>query len=115
MRVTSELWVHAYLRRVAAAGGYAVVARKGAPEAGAIFIRVERADRLNLLFVPAPHSAYDEDASERRWSPLWQGEAKPSAQVDERLSREISFDADIWIVDVEDRDGRSFLDDLLAL
>lgn len=114
MRVTSELWVHAYLRRVAAAGGFAVVARKGAIEAGSIFIRVDCGDRLSLLFVPAPQSAYDEGSGERRWSPLWSGAAMPASDVDERLTREIGFDSDIWIVGVEDRDGRHFLGDLLT-
>lgn len=114
MRVTSELWVHAYLRRVAAAGGFAVVARKGAVEAGSIFIRVDRADRRSLLFAPAPQSAYDKDAGERRWSPLWSGALMPASDVDERLTREIGFDGDIWIVGVEDRDGRHFLGDLLT-
>ncbi|MBV9591775.1 MAG: DUF1491 family protein, partial [Hyphomicrobiales bacterium] len=32
------------------------------------------------------------------------------ADAEARLAKERSFDPDIWIVEVEDRDGRAFLD-----
>jgi hypothetical protein len=32
------------------------------------------------------------------------------AETEARLAKERRFDPDLWIVEVEDRDGRSFLD-----
>lgn len=116
MRVTSDLWVAAFMRRVHAQGGFALVARKGAIEAGAIFIRVERDDGLSDLYVPAPQSSYgDEGVSERKWVRAFESRSVPLQRVDEWLAREHSFDPDIWVVVIEDRGGRHFLGDLLCL
>ncbi|RUT88859.1 DUF1491 family protein, partial [Mesorhizobium sp. USDA-HM6] len=38
MRVTTDLWVSALLRRVFTAGGFAAVVKRGATEAGAVFV-----------------------------------------------------------------------------
>ncbi|MGZ3362389.1 MAG: DUF1491 family protein, partial [Xanthobacteraceae bacterium] len=38
----------------------------------------------------------------------------PEAKVEERLARELRFDPDVWIVEVEDRAGRHFLDQIVA-
>lgn len=116
MRVTSDLWVAAFLRRVQAQGAFAVIARKGAAEAGAIFIRVEGQDRACDLFAPAPQTAYDDErpVDERRFVCALRDIPAASDAVQRRLAREIDFDPDIWIVDVEDRDKRHFLGDLLA-
>ena len=38
----------------------------------------------------------------------------PEAKVEERLTRELRFDPDVWIVEVEDRAGRHFLDQIVA-
>jgi hypothetical protein len=112
MRVTASLWVGAYLRRCNAAGAAAVVARRGAAEAGAIFVTVDRLDGTIDLYGPAPQSMFDEARPDER---LWQRlAARADADaVAERLKRERKFDPDIWIVAVEDRDGRSFLEAVL--
>ena len=34
----------------------------------------------------------------------------PEQSVEERLTKEIRFDPDVWIVETEDRAGRHFLD-----
>ena len=44
MRLKTALWVAAYLRRCHVEGIFAVVRRRGAEEAGAVFVRVSRLD-----------------------------------------------------------------------
>jgi hypothetical protein len=34
----------------------------------------------------------------------------PEAKVEERIGKEVRFDPDAWIIEVEDRGGRHFLD-----
>ena len=61
MRLTSAIWVSAYIRRCHLEGAFAVVRRRGAAEAGAIFVKLDRLDGTAALFAPAPQSLVDED------------------------------------------------------
>ena len=111
MRLKSALWVAAYLRRCQVEGVAAVVRRRGAEEAGAIFVRIDRLDGTSDLFVPAPQSAFDSaPGAARAFSVSLVEQPAPDASIESYLAREIKFDPDIWIVEVEDRKGRNFLD-----
>ncbi|RXF72900.1 DUF1491 family protein [Hansschlegelia zhihuaiae] len=108
-RLKSEFWVSAYVRRCQLAGAYALVRRRGASEAGAIFIVVDRLDRTNDLYGPALQSEAD-DVRGRGFERLL--EAVDGLVVEERLAKETRFDTDLWIVVVEDREGRAHLDEI---
>jgi hypothetical protein len=111
MRLKSALWVAAYLRRCQVEGVSAVVRRRGAEEAGAIFVRIDRLDGTSELFGPAPQSTFDAaPGTERAFSASLPAQPAADAVVETYLTREIKFDPDIWIVEVEDRHGRNFLD-----
>jgi hypothetical protein len=101
MRVTSDLWVSALLRRVQSSGGFGAVLRRGAAEAGAIFI--VRRSRLGevTLYGPAPQIAYEEDGKpqDRRFSEMLA--AADEEAVNARLDKEMRFDPDLWIVEIE--------------
>lgn len=109
MRLRADIWIAAHLRRCAVEGAYATLRRRGASEAGAIFVVVDRLDGRQALYGPAPQSAIDE-SGERRWVRLHEAEWIDGAQVSERLQRQMKFDPDLWILDIEDRAGRHFLD-----
>jgi hypothetical protein len=111
MRLKSALWIAAYLRRCQVEGVSAVVRRRGAEEAGAIFVRIDRLDGTSDLFGPAPQSAFDAAPGvERAFSASFAEQPAPDASIETYLAREIKFDPDVWIVEVEDRNGRNFLD-----
>ena len=109
MRLTSALFVSAHIRRCFAEGAAAVVMRRGAEDAGAIFVVVDRLDGTNDLYGPAPQTAFETDRPAAR---LFQqiADRADSEAINARLEREKRFDPDIWVVAIEDRDGRSFLD-----
>ncbi len=109
-RLRSDFWVAAYVRRCQVEGAYAVLRRRGSPEAGAIYIKLDRLDGTFKLFGPAPPSPDGEHADERRFTPLHKAETIDGAEAEARLKRQRDFDPDIWIVEVEDRQGRDFLD-----
>ncbi len=113
MRLRSDIWVKAYIRGCAAAGAMAVVVRHGDDDAGAIFIKVNRLDGTAALYGPAP-AGLEEAQSERRWVRVTDEPSLAEGEIDARLTREADFDGDLWIVEVEDRQGRHFLDDWLA-
>lgn len=105
-RLTSGFWVKAYIRTCQTRGIPAFVARRGAEEAGGIFVTV------NLLNgqarVLAPFSGAEEG---RAW--YWGTGDAPVAESDAAafLDRQSRVDEDIWVVEIEDREGRHFLDD----
>ncbi len=110
MRLKSSIWVAAYLRRCQTAGVFGAVRRRGAEEAGAVFVKVALLDGNAMLYVPAPQTVYDESRPiERLFMAVSKGPL-PEPSVEERLQKEIRFDPDAWIVETEDRAGRHFLD-----
>jgi hypothetical protein len=112
MRLKSGIWVAAYLRRCNIEGAFAVVRRRGADEAGAIFVKISRLDGTATLYGPAPQTAFDEaQPADRIFAAVLGGEKPaPEADIEARLTREIRFDPDVWIIEVEDRAGRHFFD-----
>ncbi len=106
-RLRSDFWVSAYLRRCSVEGVDAALRRRGAAEAGAVFVKVDRLDGTADLYGPAPQ-LYVDDSGERLFSPILQG-VMP-LDVEERMTRELRFDSDLWLVEVDDRAGRHFLD-----
>ncbi len=110
MRLKTALWVAAYLRRCQIEGAFAVVRRRGAEEAGAVFVRISRLDGTSDLFGPAPQSEFDEAQPDRAFSPSLKNLPATDNDVEAYLAREMKFDPDVWIVEVEDRAGRNFLD-----
>lgn len=102
MRVTSSFWVDSLVRRCTAAAVPVYVARRGAAEAGAIFIRIEHADRLVDLYGPAPQALMaEDDVSGRRFEKVL--DRADALQAGEYLERQRRFDEDLWIVDIEYR------------
>jgi hypothetical protein len=107
-RLRSDFWVAAHLRRCAVEGVSAVLRRRGAAEAGAIFIKLDRLDGTATLYGPAPQSLLDEGRDGRLFTELLRDVA-PS-DVEQRMLREGRFDPDFWLLEIEDRQGRHFLD-----
>ena len=115
MRLKSAIWVAAYLRRCNGEGAFAAVRRRGAEEAGAIFIKLNRLDGTAELFAPAPQSAFEEaQPADRAFSRCFVGQPVPEAKVEERITREIRFDPDVWVIEIEDRAGRHYLERVVA-
>lgn len=103
MRVTSAFFVSALMRRVFAAGGFAAVEKKGAEEAGAIFVRLLRRDGRLCLYAPAPQSSAMEAEDAPPGGRLFEcrldnADAQAVAAL---LERERRFDPDLWVVDLE--------------
>jgi hypothetical protein len=108
MSVKSAVWVYAHLRRCNARGLFATLARRGADEAGSIYVRIDRLDGSGLLLGPAPGPAYDH-RGERRWVKLIADSPVSARSIDDYLRRLESIDPDIWILEIEDRHGTAML------
>lgn len=99
------------MRRCQAEAVPVVIVRRGDEAAGAIFISVDRLDGSVRLYGPAP-AGHDDADSDRRWVSCLGSEPVLSVDADRYLKRQLQFDADLWIIEIEDRSGRHFLSDV---
>ena len=113
-RLKSDIRVAAQVRRAQAAGAFAVIARRGDADAGALAVKVYLGGGRARAFLQS------RDLDGRAvWRDPLAGDASngapsrdyPEAEVDARLAREASIDPDLWIIEIEDREGRAFLEE----
>jgi hypothetical protein len=101
--LSTDVWVGALIRRAELAGAFATVARKGDERAGAVLVKL-----YNPLTREAKlYSQANLGEEEAVWV-----EPKPGAsesELDAYARRQAEFDPDLWLVEIEDREGRSFL------
>ena len=100
MRIRSDIFVSALIRRVFSAGGFAAIEHKGAEEAGAIFIRHRNRLGLETLYAPAPQNFFNQDDSGQRKFEQRLIDAEPEA-MRQALERELRFDPDLWLLELE--------------
>ncbi len=108
MRLTSELWVKAYLRQCQVEGDFAALIKRGAEKGGAIFIIVNYLDGTSDLYGPAPQIYIKQEYDDRAFDCIL--EHQDVFQIDEKLEREKKFDPDLWIVERENNQGTHGLD-----
>ena len=107
-RIRSDFWVSAHLRLCAGRGIDAVLRRRGAAEAGAIFVSLDRLDGEVSLYVPAAQSLLADETGGRAFQLVLGG--VPGFEIEARMVREIRFDPDLWWLAIDDREGRTLLD-----
>jgi len=103
MRVTSDFFVSALVRKTFNGSGFAAVSKRGAAEAGAIFVVVDRLDGTLDLYGPAPQAMFSDHPQGRLFEKILDRTDKTA--IDGRLDREARMDPDYWVVDIEARDG----------
>lgn len=103
-RLTADFWVKAYLARLRLADIAAYVTAKGDPDAGSVVVKCATLDGQARAFC----RSYDLMGGARLWMELASG---PETEVDEALQRARSRDPDLWIIEIEDRQGRTLLDE----
>ncbi len=108
MRLRTEIWVSARIRRAESAGALVTVVKKGAIEAGTVFLVIDGGEGASDLYGPAPQSVFDTDRpTDRVFIQLATGYSLPDLET--RLSSERRFDSDLWIVEIQDRQRRPFV------
>ena len=110
MRVTSDIYARALMRRAENGGAFATLARRGAAEAGVIHVLVD--DLAGHLTLYGPSVAWRERETvgmdDRRFAPVLR--TADRGEVEARLAREAAFDPDFWVIEIEDREARPFIE-----
>ena len=107
-RLKAGIFVRALIRRVQLEGASAFVIRSGAEDAGSIILKVAKLDGSVLVLNQARNAR-----GELVWAqPLggWVDEARAAKWCD----KQVKFDPDLWIIEIEDREGRAFVDEQIV-
>ena len=102
-RLTARFWVDAYLTRLSVQDIPAFVVAHGDDTGGAVLVKLSTLDGQARVF----QRSFDLMTGDRKWVEL---EAGAERDVDEAITRQRSFDPDLWVIEVEDRAGRHLLD-----
>ncbi|HEV2531090.1 DUF1491 family protein [Phenylobacterium sp.] len=103
MLLSTDIWVTALIRRAELGGAFGVVARKGDPRAGAVLVKaLNRTDGTARLYAEATRLD-----GERVWMEPAASHAEPD--LDRYIERALRIDPDVWVVEIDDKEGRHFL------
>ncbi len=102
-RLASGLWVSAYLTRLRLADIPAYVTAKGDATAGAVIVKCATLDGQARAY----QRSFDLAQDARIWVILAQGS---EVDVDAVITRQRGFDRDIWVIELEDKRGRTLLE-----
>jgi hypothetical protein len=103
-RLTAGLWVAAYLARLRLAGIPGYVMARGDDTAGAVLVVLATLDGRAAV----RQRSFDLATGARTWVVLAEG---TEAEVEAAVARQRRFDPDLWVIEVEDRQGRTLLDE----
>jgi hypothetical protein len=103
-RLATDIWVSAYLNRLRLAGIPVYVIAKGDAKAGAVLIKLSMMDGTATLF----EQRFDLGEDHYVWTQTARG---IETEVDAVLTRARLRDTDVWIIEIEDRAGRTLLDE----
>ncbi|WP_445810488.1 DUF1491 family protein [Yoonia sp.] len=104
MRLTADIWVSAYLTRLRLAAIPAFVVARGDATAGAVMVKLNTLDGRACCY----QRSFDLMTGDRSWVILAQG---AETDVDQSVQRQRGYDPDLWVIEVEDRQGRHLLDE----
>lgn len=109
-RLKARLWVQAALRQCGSQGIFAAVLRHGDDDAGVVLVKLNRGAAGCEVFTPVR-----DGAGRPCWLRATGPEPVAESEADAYLARQRGNDPDLWVIEVEDRDGRlPFLERILA-
>jgi len=103
-RLKTSIWVAALIRRAELGGAAAFVAKKGEPDSGTVVVKIALLDGTARVW----SSSYGRDGN-RRWVRATGADVVSDADAEAYVMRARSRDADLWVIEIEDRQGRDFL------
>jgi len=106
--LSSDLWVSALIRRAEIGGAFATVVRKGDDRAGSVVVKAyDTSTRTARVFT----EAFGPDG-ERLW--IQPVVSDSESELDAYIARQRGYDPDLWVVEIEDRQGRHFITEKVA-
>ena len=104
-RLKTEIRAAALIRRAQSAGAFAAVLRRGDADAGALWVIVRRGRTLKR---------YTEQMSMSGARAWFEDGPFEESELQLKTNKAVDRDPDLWVVEVEDTQGRAFLDGELS-
>lgn len=101
-RLTARFWVDAYLARLRVFDIPAFVVAHGDDTGGAVLVKLATLDGNAVLF----QKSFDLMSGQQAWVEMIKGSER---DVDASVTKQRGFDPDLWVIEVEDRQGRHLL------
>ena len=103
-RLTTELWVSAHRSAAEVQGVPMVVVRRGDRERGTVLLKINRLDGTCQVLTQIRH------LGQLAWSRGTGPDPVPEAEADRYIERQTRFDPDLWVIEIEDRQGRPWFE-----
>lgn len=100
-RLDTKLWLDGHLRQLAASGGLFTIVHKGDANRGSVILKLNMGREAGCRVLTQAH---DTDGA-LGWLAALEGRAVPEAEADAYIGRSIDRDSDVWVVEIESRDG----------
>ncbi len=99
-RLRTDVWVKAHIRRCTVDGVPAILVRRGNAAGGLVVLKLNQLDQGCRVL------SQSRDLDGRlAWLPALKGELVEEAEADAYIARAVERDPDLWVVEVEHRDG----------
>ena len=102
--LAADLWVRAYLKRLELAHIPAYITHRGNAHAGAVLVKCALLDGTARAY----QRSFDLMTGARQGMVLTEG---PEREVDESIRKQRGFDPDLWVIELESREGRTLLEE----
>jgi GMP synthase (glutamine-hydrolysing) len=100
-KLKSKMWLSALIQRCSIEGIFAAIVRRGDADAGAMIVKLNRLNGSATVFTQA------RDGQGRLgWIRALGPDPVPEAEADAYIARQSTYDEDLWVVEIEDRQGR---------
>jgi len=99
-RLPTELWVSAGLRQCSIEAVPAVVVHTGERQSGAVMLKLDRLDRGVVIL-----TQQRDLEGKLTWFAANDGNAFTSADAHAYVERSLSRDPDLWVIEIEHREG----------
>ena len=103
-RLPTRLWVMADIRAGDVQGVTMMVLHKGDPDRGTVILKLNRLDGRFSVLVQV------RDDEKLIWSRGTGADPVDEATADAYIARQTRYDRDVWVVEVEDRQGRHWFE-----
>jgi len=106
VNLKSKIWVQALVRQCELNGAVAMVVHKGDPYAGAVLVKINTLGKGCMVL-----SQVRTGEGQRAWLRATGEDYVEESVADAYIERQRGYDEDLWVVEIEDREGRHPLAD----